>query len=147
MARIFNTYGPRMHPNDGRVVSNFVVQALKGMPLTVHGDGNQSRAFCHVDDLTEGMKLLMAAPDGVTGPINLGNPVESRISELAETIIALTGSKSEIAHNPLPIDDPVRRCPDISKAKEVPGWEPKVPLKQGLQATIEYFEGVLSSGA
>ena len=142
VARIFNTYGPRMHPNDGRVVSNFIVQALKGEPITIYGDGSQTRAFCYVDDLIEGLIRLMEAPDEVTGPINLGNPVESTIRELADTIIRLTGSKSEIVVRPLPEDDPTRRCPDITKAKELLGWAPTVPLEQGLARTIEYFSGM-----
>jgi UDP-glucuronate decarboxylase len=144
VARIFNTYGPRMHPNDGRVVSNFIVQALKGEPLTVYGDGAQSRAFCYVDDLIEGFLRLMAAPDDVTGPINLGNPVETTVGELAEKIIALTGSRSAIVRKPLPVDDPVQRCPDISRARDLLEWEPHVPLETGLERTIAYFDRLLA---
>ncbi len=139
VARIFNTYGPRMHPNDGRVVSNFIMQALRGEPITIYGDGSQTRAFCYVDDLIEGFLRLMAAPDEVTGPINLGNPVETTIRELAETVIRLTGSKSTLIEKPLPQDDPVRRCPDITKAKTILDWAPKVPLEVGLEKTIAYF--------
>ena len=144
VARIFNTYGPRMHPNDGRVVSNFIVQALKGEPLTVYGDGAQTRAFCYVDDLIEGFLRLMAAPDDVTGPINLGNPVETTVGELAEKIIALTGSRSVIERKPLPVDDPVQRCPDISRARDLLEWEPRVPLETGLERTIAYFDRLLA---
>ena len=147
VARIFNTYGPRMHPNDGRVVSNFIVQALKGEPITLYGDGSQTRAFCYVDDLIEGWVRLMAAPDDVTGPINLGNPVETTVAELAQKIIDLTGSRSKIEHRPLPVDDPTQRCPDISRAKSLLGWEPKVPLETGLKKTIEYFDRLLGSNA
>ncbi|MGA2087929.1 MAG: UDP-glucuronic acid decarboxylase family protein [Stellaceae bacterium] len=146
VARIFNTYGPRMHPNDGRVVSNFIVQALKGESITVYGDGSQTRAFCYVDDLIEGFVRLMAAPDSVTGPINLGNPVETTVVELAEKIIAMTGSRSEIVHRPLPVDDPIQRCPDISRAKDTLGWQPRVALETGLQHTIAYFDRLLTEG-
>jgi UDP-glucuronate decarboxylase len=145
VARIFNTYGPRMHPNDGRVVSNFIVQALKGEAITLYGDGSQTRAFCYVDDLMEGWVRLMAAPDDVTGPINLGNPVETTVAELAHTIIDLTGSCSKIERRPLPVDDPTQRCPDISRAKSLLGWQPKVPLETGLKKTIEYFDRLLGS--
>jgi UDP-glucuronate decarboxylase len=145
VARIFNTYGPRMHPNDGRVVSNFIVQALKGEAITLYGDGSQTRAFCYVDDLIEGWVRLMAAPDDVTGPINLGNPVETTVAELAHKIIALTGSRSKIERRPLPVDDPTQRCPDISRAKSLLGWQPKVPLETGLKKTIEYFDRLLGS--
>jgi UDP-glucuronate decarboxylase len=145
VARIFNTYGPRMHPNDGRVVSNFIVQALKGEAITLYGDGSQTRAFCYVDDLIEGWVRLMAAPDDVTGPINLGNPVETTVAELAHTIIDLTGSCSKIERRPLPVDDPTQRCPDISRAKSLLGWQPKVPLETGLKKTIEYFDRLLGS--
>jgi UDP-glucuronate decarboxylase len=145
VARIFNTYGPRMHPNDGRVVSNFIVQALRGEPITLYGNGSQTRAFCYVDDLLEGWIRLMAAPDDVTGPINLGNPVETTVAELADKIIALTGSRSKIERRPLPVDDPTQRCPDISRAKSLLGWQPKVPLETGLKKTIEYFDALLSS--
>ena len=144
VARIFNTYGPRMHPNDGRVVSNFIVQALKGEPITVYGDGQQTRAFCYVDDLIEGFVRLMAAPDDVTGPINIGNPVETTVGELAEKIIALIGSRSVIERRPLPVDDPVQRCPDISRARDILGWAPRVPLDTGLERTIAYFDRLLS---
>jgi nucleoside-diphosphate-sugar epimerase len=144
IVRIFNTYGPRMHPNDGRVVSNFIVQALKGEPLTIYGDGGQTRAFCYVDDLIEGFLRLMAAPDDVTGPINLGNPVETTVGELAEKIIKMVGSRSTIERRPLPVDDPVQRCPDISRARDVLEWAPRVPLDIGLDRTIAYFDRLLS---
>jgi len=144
VARIFNTYGPRMHPNDGRVVSNFIVQALKGEPITLYGDGTQTRAFCYVDDLIDGFVRLMAAPDEVTGPINLGNPVETTVAELAAKIIALTGSRSPIVRRPLPVDDPVQRCPDIDRAKTLLAWQPKIPLDQGLAKTIAYFDKLLT---
>ncbi len=146
VARIFNTYGPRMHPNDGRVVSNFIVQALKGEAITIYGDGSQTRAFCYVDDLIEGFVRLMAAPDSVTGPINLGNPVETTVAQLAEKIIAMTGSRSQIEHRPLPVDDPIQRCPDISRAKDTLGWQPRVALETGLQHTIAYFDRLLTEG-
>jgi UDP-glucuronate decarboxylase len=145
VARIFNTYGPRMHPNDGRVVSNFIVQALRGEPITIYGDGQQTRAFCYVDDLIEGFVRLMGASDEVTGPINLGNPVETTVAQLAHMIIELTGSRSKIDRRPLPVDDPVQRCPDISRAKSVLGWEPKVPLEAGLRHTIAYFDKLLAT--
>lgn len=145
VARIFNTYGPRMHPNDGRVVSNFILQALRGKPITVYGDGSQTRSFCYVDDLIEGLVLLMNTDDEFTGPINLGNPQEVTILELAETVRELTGSKSDIEFKPLPKDDPRRRCPDISLAKKVLGWEPRVPLREGLKKTIDYFDNCLRS--
>jgi UDP-glucuronate decarboxylase len=144
VARIFNTYGPRMHPNDGRVVSNFIVQALQGQPITVYGDGKQTRAFCYVDDLIEGFLQLMASPDEVTGPINLGNPVETPVIELAEKIIKLIGSKSKIEMRPLPVDDPIQRCPDISRARNLLSWEPRVPLQTGLERTIAYFDRLLA---
>ncbi len=144
VARIFNTYGPRMHPNDGRVVSNFIVQALKGEPITIYGNGEQTRAFCFVDDLVEGFLRLMAASDDVTGPINLGNPVETTVRELAETIIAITGSRSKIESRPLPVDDPTQRCPDISRARNLLEWEPRVPLAVGLERTVAYFNRLLS---
>lgn len=144
VARIFNTYGPRMHPNDGRVVSNFVVQALKGEAITIYGDGQQTRAFCYVDDLIEGFVRLMGAADDVTGPINLGNPVETTVGELAHRIVELTGSRSKIERRPLPVDDPVQRCPDISRAKSILGWEPKVALETGLKQTIAYFDKLLT---
>jgi UDP-glucuronate decarboxylase len=146
VARIFNTYGPRMHPNDGRVVSNFIVQALKGQPITVYGDGKQTRAFCYVDDLVEGFLRLMATPDDTTGPINLGNPVEMTVRELAERVIAMIGSRSKIETRPLPADDPVQRCPDISQARKLLDWEPRVPLEVGLEKTIDYFDRLLTEG-
>jgi len=145
VARIFNTYGPHMHPNDGRVVSNFILQALRGEPVTIYGDGSQTRSFCYVDDMVEGLIHLMNTPDTVTGPVNLGNPVETTILELAEKIIDLAGSQSEIVSKPLPADDPVKRQPDISLAKELLGWEPRVPLDEGLRKTISYFENLLKS--
>ena len=146
VARIFNTYGPRMHPNDGRVVSNFIVQALQNKPITVYGDGKQTRAFCYVDDLIEGFLRLMATPDEITGPINLGNPVETPVIELAQKIIALIGSRSSIETRPLPVDDPVQRCPDISRARNLLDWEPRVPLETGLQRTIAFFDRLLAQG-
>jgi UDP-glucuronate decarboxylase len=144
--RIFNTYGPRMHIEDGRVVSTFVVQALRGEPITIYGDGSQTRAFCYVDDLVEGAMRLMATPVEVTGPINLGNPVEFTIRELAETVIRLTGSKSTLTCAPLPSDDPKQRKPDITQARTVLGWEPEVALEEGLGKTIAYFEERLGEG-
>lgn len=143
VARIFNTYGPRMHPNDGRVVSNFIVQALRGKPLTLYGDGGQTRSFCYVSDLIEGLIGLMEAPDEVTGPVNLGNPTESTIRELAEKIIDMTGSESELEEHPLPGDDPMQRCPDIGLAKSALGWAPRVALEEGLEKTIRYFKETL----
>jgi UDP-glucuronate decarboxylase len=143
VVRIFNTYGPRMHPDDGRVVSNFVVQALKGDPITVYGNGSQTRSFCYVDDLIEGFVRFMAAPPGVTGPINLGNPGEFTIRELAHEVLEITGSQSPIIEKPLPADDPQQRQPDISKAKHTLGWEPRIPLREGLVKTIDYFDGLL----
>ena len=139
VARIFNTYGPRMHPNDGRVVSNFIEQALKGAPITVYGDGKQTRSFCYVDDLIDALVRLMATSDDFTGPVNLGNPEEFTILELARKVIANTGSKSEIVFKPLPSDDPVQRQPDISLAKQMLQWEPVVALNEGLRRTISYF--------
>ena len=144
VARIFNTYGPRMHPNDGRVVSNFIVQALRGEDITLFGDGGQTRAFCYVDDLIEGFLRLMATGEEVTGPINLGNPHEIPVRALAERVIALTGSRSSIVYRPLPQDDPMQRCPDITRARAVLGWEPSVALDDGLARTIAYFERLLS---
>jgi UDP-glucuronate decarboxylase len=144
VVRIFNTYGPRMHPNDGRVVSNFIVQALKGENITVYGDGAQSRSFCYVDDLVEAMSRMMATPRSVTGPINIGNPNEFTIRELAELIIELTGSKSRIVTAPLPSDDPRQRQPDITKARELLGWLPQIQLREGLVKTIAYFDAILS---
>ena len=146
VARIFNTYGPRMHPNDGRVVSNFIVQALNGAPITLYGDGAQTRAFCYVEDLIDGFVKLMAAPDTITGPINLGNPVETSIAELADLVIELTGSRSEIVRRPLPVDDPAQRCPDITDAVRILGWHPETPLANGLTRTIAYFDSLLSEG-
>ena len=139
VARIFNTYGPRMHPNDGRVVSNFIRQALKGAPITVYGDGRQTRSFCYVDDLIEAFVRLMATPDDFTGPVNLGNPEEFTILELARKVIANTGSRSEIVFKPLPSDDPMQRQPDISLARQMLQWEPAVALNEGLRRTISYF--------
>src|SRR5712671_4866033 len=139
VARIFNTYGPRMHPNDGRVVSNFIEQALKGAPITVYGDGKQTRSFCYVDDLIEAFVRLMATPDDFTGPVNLGNPEEFTILELAQKVIANAGSRSEIVFKPLPSDDPKQRQPDISSAKQMLQWEPVVALNEGLRRTISYF--------
>ncbi|MDR6774138.1 SDR family oxidoreductase [Azospirillum sp. BE72] len=139
--RIFNTYGPRMHPNDGRVVSNFIIQALKGEPITIYGDGQQTRSFCYVDDLIEGFLRFMDTPAGVTGPINLGNPGEFTMLELAEKVIRLTRSASKIEHKPLPQDDPKQRQPDIAKARALMDWEPVVPLEEGLDRTIAYFRG------
>ena len=144
VARIFNTYGPRMHPNDGRVVSNFIVQALKNESITIYGDGNQTRAFCYVDDLIEGWVRLMNTGDDVTGPINIGNPMEIPVRELAERVIRQVGSKSKLVFRPLPVDDPLQRCPDITQAKQVLGWEPKVPLEVGLEKTIAYFDKLLT---
>ena len=147
VARIFNTYGPRMHPNDGRVVSNFIVQALQGRPITIYGNGSQSRSFCYVDDLIEAFVLLMDTDDGFVGPVNTGNPGEFTILQLAENIIELIGSKSEIIFEPLPEDDPQQRQPDISLAKEKLGWEPKISLREGLVPTIAYFDNFLRGSA
>ncbi len=147
VARIFNTYGPKMHPNDGRVVSNFIVQALRGEPITVYGDGSQTRSFCYVDDLIDGLIKLMDTPDDFTGPVNLGNPEEVRIDELATTIVSMTGSKSRIVYQPLPSDDPVQRCPDIGLARQALGWQPTVKVRDGLRQTIEYFDQLLHSAA
>ncbi len=144
VARIFNTYGPRMHPNDGRVVSNFIVQALKNEPITIYGEGQQTRSFCYVDDLLDGFLKLMATPKGFTGPVNLGNPGEFTIRELAERVIALTGSRSQLVFMPLPADDPTQRQPDISLARRELGWTPGIVLEQGLQRTIEYFDALLA---
>ena len=144
VARVFNTYGPRMHPADGRVVSNFVVQALQGAPLAIYGDGSQTRSFCYVDDLIDGLISLMKASPSLTGPINLGNPEEFAVRELAEIVIEMTGSTSDIRFEALPDDDPKQRRPEVGLAKESLGWEPSVPLRQGLQATIDYFERSLS---
>lgn len=146
VARIFNTYGPRMHPNDGRVVSNFIVQALKSQPITLYGDGEQTRAFCYVDDLIDGFVRLMDSPDDFTGPVNLGNPGEFTIRQLAEKIIAITGSTSKLIYQPLPADDPRQRRPDITLAKTVLGWQPTIHLKEGLIHTINYFDDLLRKG-
>ncbi|MBF0425019.1 MAG: SDR family oxidoreductase [Magnetococcales bacterium] len=143
VARIFNTYGPRMHPNDGRVVSNFIVQALRGEPITIYGDGSQTRSFCYVDDLVDGILRLMAAPTELTGPVNLGNPGEFTIRELAEQVLRMTGSRSKLEFKPLPSDDPRQRRPDITLARETLGWEARIPLEQGLRPTIDYFAGIL----
>jgi UDP-glucuronate decarboxylase len=144
VARIFNTYGPRMHPNDGRVVSNFIVQALLGRDLTVYGDGSQTRSFCYVDDLVDGLVRLMATPAANTGPINIGNPIEFSILELASLVVEMTGASSRIVHRPLPENDPRQRRPDISRAQELLSWAPKTPLKEGMVKTIAYFETLLA---
>ena len=146
VARIFNTYGPRMHPNDGRVVSNFIVQALKGEDITLYGDGAQTRSFCYVDDLIDAFLKFMDAPAELTGPINLGNPNEFTIRQLAETVIELTGTKSKLAFRPLPSDDPKQRQPDIAKARQHLGWAPKIELREGLKRTIAYFETLMQEG-
>jgi len=143
IARIFNTYGPRMHPNDGRVVSNFIVQALNGESLTIYGDGSQTRSFCFVDDLVNGLISLMEAPDGIIGPVNLGNPEEFSVLQLAELVIQIVGSKSKIQYHPLPQDDPMQRCPDISRAKTDLNWRPSVQLDKGLRETVKYFISIL----
>jgi len=143
VARIFNTYGPRMHENDGRVVSNFVVQALRGEPITVYGEGSQTRSFCHVSDLIDGLMRLMASPDELTGPVNLGNPGEFTILELARKVLEMTGSRSEIVFKPLPSDDPMQRQPDITLASRELGWKPVVGLEDGLRGTIDYFRQVM----
>ena len=147
VARIFNTYGPYMHLHDGRVVSNFIVQALKGEPITIYGEGRQTRSFCYVDDLIEGAIKLMHSRDEFTGPVNLGNPDEFSIRELAEKVVDMTGSKSKLVFKPLPSDDPMQRCPDIALAQEELGWEPRVKLAQGLEKTIEYFDTLLKESA
>jgi UDP-glucuronate decarboxylase len=144
VARIFNTYGPRMHPDDGRVISNFIVQALRGEPITIYGEGSQTRSFCYVDDLIEALVRLMATDEEFTGPINLGNPREFSIRELADKVLALTGSRSKIVHEPLPIDDPKQRQPDIGLAKAKLDWTPGVQLEQGLNQTISYFDKLLT---
>lgn len=143
VARIFNTYGPRMHPNDGRVVSNFIVQALKGEDITIYGDGNQTRSFCYVDDLVEAFVRLMNTADDFTGPVNTGNPGEFTIKELAEKVVDMIGTKSKIVYKPLPFDDPKQRQPDISLAKKELGWEPTIQLEEGLIKTIAYFDDLL----
>lgn len=147
VARIFNTYGPRMHPNDGRVVSNFIVQALKGEPITIYGDGSHTRSFCYVDDLIEGLVLLMNSQTEITGPINLGNPTEFTIRQLAELVIELTGSNSNISFLPLPQDDPKQRQPNVKVAKDQLGWEPNTTLRQGMLHTIKYFDCLLSKNS
>ena len=143
IARIFNTYGPRMHPNDGRVVSNFILQALRGQPITIYGDGSQTRSFCYRDDLIDALMKLMATDDAVTGPVNLGNPGEFTMLELAELVIELTGSRSKIVHMPLPSDDPKQRRPDIGEARKLLNWQPVTPLREGLAKTIAYFDELL----
>ncbi|MBR5670410.1 MAG: SDR family oxidoreductase [Bacteroidales bacterium] len=143
VVRIFNTYGPNMHPNDGRVVSNFIVQALKGKDITIYGDGSQTRSFCYCDDLIRGFIAMMATGDEITGPINIGNPGEFTIKQLAELVIELTGSKSKLVYEPLPSDDPTQRKPVIDKAREILGWEPTIPLREGLLRTIAYFDELL----
>jgi UDP-glucuronate decarboxylase len=145
VVRIFNTYGPRMHPGDGRVVSNFIVQALTGEPITIYGDGSQTRSFCYVDDLVDGLIAMMSTPADVIGPMNLGNPGEFTMLELAELVRELIGSDVQIVHKPLPADDPRQRKPDIGQAKQVLGWEPKIQLREGLTRTIEYFDGTLQT--
>ena len=145
VVRIFNTYGPRMHPNDGRVISNFIVQALKGSDITIYGDGSQTRSFCYVDDMVRGLMAMMESPEPLIGPVNLGNPGEFTILQLAEKVIQMVGSKSKIAFKPLPEDDPVRRRPDISKAKDHLKWEPTIQLDEGLKKTVSYFKKVLGS--
>ncbi len=147
VVRIFNTYGPHMHPQDGRVVSNFIVQALQNRPITLYGDGSQTRSFCYVDDLIEGFRRLMDAPDEVTGPVNIGNPGEFTMVQLAQLILELTGSRSPLVHEPLPIDDPKQRQPDITVARDKLGWEPTVPLRAGLTRTIAYFDQLLRENA
>jgi UDP-glucuronate decarboxylase len=142
VVRIFNTYGPRMHPNDGRVVSNFIMQALRGDDITIYGDGQQTRSFCYVSDLVEGFIRMMDTPDDITGPINLGNPGEFTMLELAELVLQLTKSSSTLVYKPLPSDDPTRRKPDISKAKTTLGWSPTVPLREGLEKTIDFFKSI-----
>jgi UDP-glucuronate decarboxylase len=144
VARIFNTYGPRMHPNDGRVVSNFIVQAFRNKDITIYGDGTQTRSFCYVDDLVEGLIRLMETSDEAVGPVNLGNPEEFTIRQLAEIVVEITGSASKIVHRPLPTDDPKQRQPEISKAQELLGWRPTVPLREGLTKTAAYFEDLLA---
>ena len=144
VARIFNTYGPRMHLADGRVVSNFIVQALKGQPITLYGDGKQTRSFCYVDDLVDGLVRMMDSSDDITGPVNLGNPAEYSMEELAGLVVAQTSSRSELTYAPLPQDDPRQRQPDITRAREQLGWQPTVPLEEGLKRTIDYFRSVVS---
>jgi len=143
VARFFNTYGPRMRPDDGRVISNFIVQALRGEPITIYGDGSQTRSFCYVDDLIDGIVKLMDAPDEITGPMNLGNPTEFSIAQLADLVVKMTGAKSRIEFRALPEDDPMQRCPDIAFAKRALGWEPTIPLANGLEATIAFFKSIV----
>ncbi len=147
VARIFNTYGPNMHPQDGRVVSNFIMQALADKPITLYGDGSQTRSFCYVDDMVDGLVRLMESSDDVTGPLNLGNPAEFTIAELAEHVVSLTGSTGGVVHEPLPADDPSRRRPDIGAARSALGWEPKIALDEGLARTVEYFGRLVASAA
>ena len=147
IARIFNTYGPRMHPNDGRVVSNFIVQALAARPLTLYGPGTQTRAFCYVDDLIDGLVRLMASNEVGGDPVNLGNPVESTMREIAARVLVATGSPSTIEHRELPVDDPTQRCPDISRARRLLAWEPAIGLDEGLARTVAYFRGRVSQGS
>jgi UDP-glucuronate decarboxylase len=147
IARIFNTYGPRMHPEDGRVVSNFIIQALKGEPISIFGDGSQTRSFCYVDDLTIGLMRLMRLDEDPKGAVNLGNPEELTIAELAQRVVELVGSRSKVQYFPLPQDDPRQRCPDITRARELLGWRPRVALEEGLKRTIAYFEELLSADA
>lgn len=144
VVRIFNTYGPRMHPNDGRVVSNFIIQALLNKDITIYGDGTQTRSFCYVDDLVDGLILMMNGPDAFVGPVNMGNPWETTILDLAKMIIRMTGSRSRVVFEALPGDDPARRCPDISRAREKLGWDPVIPLEQGISKTIDYFRHAAS---
>ena len=143
VARIFNTYGPRMMPDDGRVVSNFIVQALRGEPITIYGDGTQTRSFCYIDDLVDGLIRLMESPPAETGPVNLGNPVETEIGTLAERIVGLVGADAAMEYRDLPTDDPLQRCPDITRARHLLDWQPKVPLDEGLAKTVDYFRGVV----
>jgi UDP-glucuronate decarboxylase len=143
VVRIFNTYGPRMHPNDGRVVSNFIVAALQGKPISIYGDGGQTRSFCYCDDLVDAMIRMMDTGEDVIGPINIGNPSEITILQLAQTILRLTGSKSELQRRPLPQDDPMQRCPDITRARETLDWQPHTGLEDGLKETIDYFKALL----
>ena len=147
VVRIFNTYGPRMHPQDGRVVSNFVVQALQGRDITIYGHGSQTRAFCYVTDLVDGLVRMMDSADPLTGPVNLGNPVEIPVGELARLVVAMTGARSRLVFRPLPPDDPVQRCPDITRARDALAWEPRVDLREGLARTIAYFDRLLSAPA
>ncbi|MEC7203326.1 MAG: UDP-glucuronic acid decarboxylase family protein [Pseudomonadota bacterium] len=143
VARIFNTYGPRMMPDDGRVVSNFIVQALRGEPITIYGDGTQTRSFCYIDDLVDGLIRLMESPPAETGPVNLGNPVETEIGTLAECIVGLVGADAAMDYRDLPTDDPLQRCPDITRARHLLDWQPKVPLNEGLAKTVDYFRGIV----